>query len=95
MSEVLINPFEVPEGQEEEVILYWEKCAAVLKKQKGFISTKLHRAMMPHARFLLINIAEWETQADFFAAIQSEAFQAVAKTSNVPNYPALYEVIRT
>jgi len=58
MSVILINPFEVPKGKEEEVLAFWEKVAEYMRDQPGFISTRLHKALVPWARFHLINIAE-------------------------------------
>ena len=54
----VINPFEVPEGKEEEALALWDKFADYFRKQPGYVSTKLHRAINPDARFHLINIAE-------------------------------------
>jgi hypothetical protein len=47
MSVTLINPFEVPPGREEDAVAYWDRCADVLRRQPGFISARLHRAIMP------------------------------------------------
>ncbi|MFZ5448635.1 MAG: antibiotic biosynthesis monooxygenase family protein [Thermodesulfobacteriota bacterium] len=94
---VLINPFEVPKGKEEECLAFWEKAAAYMKRQPGFISTRLHRALSSEARFHFINIAEWESAAHFQAAVGSEEFQQLIKPymERCPHYPGLYEVIRT
>ena len=47
MPVTLINPFEVPAGKEAEALAFWEKAAAFMKQQPGFISTRLHRALVP------------------------------------------------
>ena len=60
MAVILLNPFEVPAGKEEEALKLWERAAEVMRKSPGFISTRLHRAISPDARFQLINMAEWE-----------------------------------
>jgi heme-degrading monooxygenase HmoA len=94
---ILINPFEVPKGKEDTALKMWEKAAEYMKKQPGFISTKLHRALSPDARFHLINIAEWESAEKFQAAINSDEFKRLTENAMVefPHYPELYEVIRT
>ena len=94
---ILINPFEVPQGKEDECLAFWEKAAAYMKRQPGFISTRLHRAVSPGARFHYINIAEWQSAADFQTAIGSAEFQQlIAPYMEIcPHYPGLYEVIRT
>ena len=55
MSVTLINPFEVPEGKEEEALAFCDRVAEYMRKQPGFISTRLHKAVVPWARFYLIN----------------------------------------
>ncbi len=97
MSVVLINAFEVPDDKQEEALAFWERVADFMRKQPGFISTRLHRAVVPWARFHLINIAEWQTAEHFEAAINSEEFKNLTEPYNevFPHYPGLYEVIRT
>ncbi len=97
MSVILINPFEVPEGKEEEALMFWEKAAEVMRNAPGFISTRLHRAISPNARFLLINMAEWESPEHFQAAIEGDDFKKATAGSMeaFPHFPGLYEVVRT
>ena len=97
MSVTLLNPFEVPAGKEEEALALWERAADVMRKSPGFISTRLHRAISPDARFHLINMAEWESRQHFIAAIESDEFKEATARSmeEFPHFPGLYEVIRT
>jgi heme oxygenase (mycobilin-producing) len=46
-----------------------------MKKQPGFISTRLHRALAPETKFQLINLAEWESAQHFQMAIASAGFK--------------------
>lgn len=94
---VLINPFEVPPGQEEACLALWERAAEFMRRQPGFVSTRLHRALSPDARFAFINVAIWESAEAFHKAIASEEFQRITAGSMeaFPHHPALYEVIRT
>jgi len=96
-SVILLNPFEVPEGKEEEALALWERGAEVMRKSPGFISTRLHRAISPDTRFKLINVAEWESAQHFMAVVESDEFkEAIAGgMEEVPHFPGLYEVIRT
>jgi heme oxygenase (mycobilin-producing) len=90
---ILINPFEVPPGREEECLQGWEKARAYLAQQPGYISTRLHRALSPGARFAFVNIAEWASPEAFQAAMASEAFQELIQgMADFPHYPALYHV---
>ena len=95
MSVTLINPFEVPEGTDDEQFLRgWERAADYMRRQPGFVSTRLHRALRPDARFRFINVAEWASPQDFQAAVSSEEFREIAKGAG-PGEPSLYEVVRS
>ncbi|HEX2527383.1 MAG TPA: antibiotic biosynthesis monooxygenase family protein [Geminicoccus sp.] len=98
MSEViLINPFEVPDGAEADALAYWDRAADHLRRQPGFVSTRLHRALGPGARFPLVNLAVWRSSADFLQAVTSPPFQRLSADGRerFPHYPALYEVVRS
>jgi heme-degrading monooxygenase HmoA len=92
---VLINPFEVPEGKEEEFLRGWEAARDFMQRQKGYVATKLHRSLAPTARFRFINVAEWETPADFQAALNHPDFVRLREATPFAHYPSLYEVFRT
>ncbi len=95
MSVILINPFEVPEGADDEGFLRgWERAAEYMREQPGFVSSHLHRAVGPDARFRFVNVAEWASPQDFRAAVTSERFREIAKDAG-PSSPALYEVVRS
>ena len=95
LSVILINPFEVPEGTDDEEFLRgWERAADYMRQQPGFLSSRLHRALRPDARFRFINVAEWSSPQEFQAAVSSEQFREIAKDAG-PGAPALYEVVRS
>ena len=95
MSVVLINPFEVPEGMDDEEFLRgWERAADFMRQQPGFLSSRLHRALAPDARFRFVNVAEWASPKEFEAAVTSEEFREIARGAG-PGSPALYEVVRS
>ena len=47
----LINAFMVPEGKVAESIAFWKKAADFMRVQPGYISTALHQAILPNAKF--------------------------------------------
>ena len=95
MSVILINPFEVPEGIDDQDFLRgWERAADYMARQPGFVGTRLHRALAPDARFRFVNIAEWASPGDFQAAVSSDEFREIAAGA-APGSPALYEVVRS
>lgn len=71
--------------------------AEFMRKQPGFVSTRLHESVVPWARFHLINIAEWESVEHFESAIFSDEFKALTGPymEEFPHFPGLYEVVRT
>ena len=56
---IVINPFEVPKGQESQALAMWDEFAEYFHRQPGYVSAKLHRAINPYARFHLVTVAEW------------------------------------
>jgi heme-degrading monooxygenase HmoA len=94
---IVINPFDIPKGKEEQALAMWDKFATYFRRQPGYISAQLHRAINPDARFHLVTVAEWKSEEHFLTALQNLKLQAIQKESkdDFPNYPGLYEVIRT
>ena len=94
---IVVNPFEVPKGKEEQALAMWDKFAEYFRRQPGYVSSKLHRAISPDARFHLVTVAEWASPDHFMAALKNPELQRIAEaaTDHSPNYPRLYEVIRT
>ena len=92
-SVILINPFEVPSDR-EEFLTGWSHAADYMRRQGGFQGSRLHRALVPEARFGFINIAEWESPRHFQAAVTTPEFAEMTK-GGPPSNPALYEVVRT
>ena len=97
MAVILINPFEVPEGKEEDALAFWEKAADFMRRQPGYLSTRLHKSIVSWARFHYINIAEWESVEHFENVMNSEEFKNLVGPymKEFPHFPGVYEVIRT
>ena len=93
---IVINPFEISKGKEEQALAMWDKFAEYFRRQPGYVSSKLHRAIDPDARFHLVTIAEWESADHFGAALKNPELQKIAESAmdHSTNYPGVYEVIR-
>jgi heme-degrading monooxygenase HmoA len=89
---VLINAFEVPEGEDEAFLKGWERTRAFLSAQEGYLSTKLHRSLAPDADFRFVNVALWESEQAFRDATSQPEF----RNAPVPFrfHASLYEVVR-
>lgn len=78
---VLINLFEVDASDEDALMRAWEADANWMKRQPGYISTQLHRAVGGSRLFL--NYALWESVAHFRAAFTHPEF-----ASALAHYPS-------
>lgn len=71
---VLVNIMTLDKADEETFLKAWQSDAAFMKRQPGFISTQLHRAVGDSPTYL--NEAVWESIADFRAAFTHPEFRA-------------------
>lgn len=71
---VLVNLFTLGKADEPTFLKTWQDDAAFMKRQPGFISTQLHRAIGENPTYL--NYAVWELTAAFRAAFSHPEFQA-------------------
>jgi heme-degrading monooxygenase HmoA len=71
---VLVNVFTLDPADEQTFLRVWEDDAAFMKRQPGFISTQLHRAIGESPTYL--NYAIWQSTADFRAAFTHPEFRA-------------------
>jgi heme-degrading monooxygenase HmoA len=78
---VLVNVFTLDKADEQTFLKVWKDDAAFMKRQPGFISTQLHRAIGENPTYL--NYAVWESTAAFRAAFGNPEFRAKLAT-----YPA-------
>jgi heme-degrading monooxygenase HmoA len=78
---VLVNVFTLDKADEEIFLSAWQDDAAFMKRQPGFISTQLHRAIGDSPTYL--NYAVWESTDDFRAAFTHPEFRAA-----LSSYPA-------
>lgn len=78
---VLVNLFTLDIADEPGFLAIWQEDADFMKKQPGFISTQLHRAIGPNATYL--NYAVWESTAAFRSAFTNPAF--LSKLSAYPS----------
>jgi len=69
---VLVNLFTVAGSDIPTLIAAWEKDANWMKRQSGYISTQLHRAIGGSSMFM--NYAVWESVAHFRAAFTNPEF---------------------
>ena len=71
---VLVNVFTLDKADEQTFLKVWQDDAVFMKRQPGFISTQLHRAIGESPTYL--NYAVWESTAHFRAAFTHPEFRA-------------------
>ncbi|MBR0845548.1 antibiotic biosynthesis monooxygenase [Bradyrhizobium liaoningense] len=71
---VLVNVFTLDKADEQTFLRAWQDDAEFMKRQPGFISTQLHRAIGESPTYL--NYAVWESTADFRVAFTHPEFRA-------------------
>ena len=95
----LIHPFEVSKDKEDKFLSIWKNVDNYIKKQPGFIETKLHKSIenaLTHKNTIynFVNIAYWKSPEDFQNAIKTSEFQALAKDIFIfSRHPGIYEII--
>lgn len=90
---VLVNVFTLDKADEEKFLRVWQDDAAFMKRQSGFISTQLHRAVGDSPTYL--NYAVWESTAAFRAAFTHPEFAAKLSTypSSAVAMPHLFQKV--
>ena len=90
---VLVNVFTLDKADEQTFLQAWQNDAAFMKRQPGFISTQLHRAIGESPTYL--NYAVWESTADFRAAFTHPEFRATlsAYPSSAVASPHLFQKV--
>lgn len=91
---VLINLFTIDDPSEHDALIAaWRDDALWMKKQPGYISTQMHKAVGDSCTYL--NYAIWDSIADFRAAFSNPEFkQALSHyPSTAVTAPHLFEKI--
>ncbi len=90
---VLVNLFTLDKADEPAFLQAWQTDADFMKRQPGFISTQLHRAIGESPTYL--NYAVWESTAAFRAAFTHPEFRAKLSTypSSAVGSPHLFQKV--
>jgi hypothetical protein len=92
---VLINAFRVPAEREVEFLRLWEAADAILRREKCYLTTRLHRAWSAEAAFSFVNVAELASVERWRSVLAGAEFQAIARQmAEFRSIPAVYDVVR-
>ena len=88
---VLIDPFEVPPGEDGRFLSAWERVRDVLAARPGYLGMRLHRSLAP-TDFRFVTVARWSSPLMVARSLQAPEVQEVAAAVEFRSHPALYEV---
>lgn len=90
---VLVNLVTLDKADEPRFLEAWQHDAAFMKRQPGFISTQLHRAIGDSSAY--VNYAVWESTAHYRTAFTHPEFKAslAAYPSSVVAIPHLFQKV--
>lgn len=90
---VLVNLVTLDTADEPRFLEAWQNDAAFMKRQPGFISTQLHRAIGDSSAY--VNYGVWESTAHYRAAFTHPEFRAslAAYPSSVVAIPRLFQKV--
>ena len=90
---LLVNLVTLDKADEPRFLEAWQNDAAFMKRQPGFISTQLHRAIGDSSAY--VNYAVWESTAHYRAAFTHPEFKAslAAYPSSVVAIPHLFQKV--
>jgi hypothetical protein len=80
---VLIEPFEVPESEDERFLALWEAARAERADRRGYLGSRLHHD--PRAAFRFVDVVRWSSPL-----MLQRATQHAAEAIPFPSHPALY-----
>jgi heme-degrading monooxygenase HmoA len=88
-----VNLVTLDKADEPRFLEAWQNDAAFMKRQPGFISTQLHRAIGDSTTY--VNYAVWESTAHYRAAFTHPEFKAglAAYPSSVVATPHLFQKV--
>ena len=92
----LINSFVVPDGRDDDFLRLWTETSHYFRRQPGFQSLRLHRAVSPDAQYRYVNVARWASDAQYRAPHKTDEFRALVAQEawlEFPSSPVLYEVV--
>ena len=88
---VLINAFEVPNGEDQSFLVGWERAHDFLLGQPGYRSSQLHKSLELGADFRYVNVSVWDSEEAFRAATSRLEFRDIS--TEYPLHSSVYEVV--
>jgi heme-degrading monooxygenase HmoA len=92
-----LNVFELDPATADEFIEGWKERSEFMRKQPGFRSFRLHRALTPDASYQLVNVAVWDSVEALRAATSQPEFEASVRDAaarfSAVAHPGVYTTV--
>ena len=69
MPITLTNTFSVPKDKEDQFVKWLQNKNGNMTTQRGFISEKLHKTIMPASKQNFVNVVVWENEDALWKAM--------------------------
>lgn len=90
-----IIAYEVNGEDADKFLNAWKTAQVYLKKQKGHLSTTLHRSASANPDFRFVNVSAWASADAFRSATQSSAFrEASSRLEAYPVHASVYDIVK-
>jgi heme oxygenase (mycobilin-producing) len=89
-----INAFEAPAEADAPFLDGWRRAREALAGQRGYLGTRLHRALRADAALRFVNVARWSSPLMFSRAVGRPEFREVSAAMPFASHTALYQVVR-
>jgi len=86
---LLIQPFEVPDGEDERFLAGWEGVRERFALRQGYLGTRLHRSLGP-ADFRFVAVVRWSSPLMVARTLQQPEAERAIASMPFPGQPALY-----
>lgn len=91
----LINCFEVPDNRDEEFLARFRDVNEYMAGKAGYLGHRLHRALVPQARYRFVNYVEWRSAQDLTAA-RDDRYRDLVRavhTAGFDSTHAIYDIV--
>jgi hypothetical protein len=86
---VLVTPFELPAGGEDELLAHWSRLRELFAPRQGYLGSRLLHGAGP-ARFRYVAIVRWSSPLMYARTLREPAVEEVLAAQPFPGEPALY-----
>ena len=92
MPVTIISCFEIPAGRDDDFHALYQRVNDYMAQKPGFLGNTMHRALVPGARFMFVNVIQWDN-IERFTAARDAGYQKLTAEDWFTVASAPYEVL--